>query len=374
MPENEKSNLQPPNPETVEIEMENAEEETVAVQVDEEITEESVLKEDSEQKDADSSAEESVTDATEEESKQTENGKSVKEKDEKSDEDDLAESDAPEKEPSPPLNSPIVSDEIRTVSLEELEKMTLESDTRDSEMEELYNDSLNDIAEGDVTEGRVLAVHDNEAIVDIGFKSEGIVPIEDFAAGELPKVGETIEVFLERLEDESGQLVLSKKKADFMRIWERVVEGFNNDEIFEGRILRRVKGGMVVDLLGLDAFLPGSQIDVKPIQDFDKYVGNTYELKIVKLNESRKNIVVSRRELIEEDLKEKRHEVLAGIEPGHVMQGRVKNITDFGVFIDLGGVDGLLHITDLSWGRVNHPSEVVSMDEEIEVVVLNYNE
>ena len=383
MPENEKSSTEPTNPETVEIEIEATEEETVAVQAEEEIEDKKISEEDSVQKDEDSEPKDTVSDTKDndaeapvKEAKQTESKKSVKEQEKVSDEaevTDSTDSTVSEKPPVIPVDPPIISDEIRSVTLEELEKMSQEIDIVDNEMEKLYNNSLNDIAEGDVTEGRVLAVYDNEAIVDIGFKSEGIVPIEDFSSGELPKVGETIEVYLERLEDETGQLVLSKKKADFMRIWQRVVEGFNNDEIFEGRILRRVKGGMVVDLLGLDAFLPGSQIDVKPIQDFDKYVGNTYELKIVKLNESRKNIVVSRRELIEEDLKEKRHEVLAGIEPGHVMPGRVKNITDFGVFIDLGGVDGLLHITDLSWGRVNHPSEVVSMDEEIEVVVLNYN-
>ena len=373
MPENDKSSIEPTNPETVELETETPVEEDVAAQAEEENEEKKLSEEESEQKEADSNTEDNVENTLIEESKQTESDNSAIEKEEKSEEAETADSTAPEKELTPPPNPSIVSDEIRTVTLEELEKMAIESDTGDKEMEKLYNNSLNDISEGDVTEGRVLAVYDNEAIVDIGFKSEGVVPIADFNSGDLPKVGETIEVYLERLEDENGQLVLSKKKADFMRIWERVVEGFNNDEIFEGRILRRVKGGLVVDLLGLDAFLPGSQIDVKPIQDFDQYVGKTYELKIVKLNESRKNIVVSRRELIEEDLKEKRHEVLAGIEPGHVMPGRVKNITDFGVFIDLGGVDGLLHITDLSWGRINHPSEIVSMDEEIEVVVLNYN-
>ncbi|TFB09833.1 30S ribosomal protein S1, partial [Candidatus Marinimicrobia bacterium MT.SAG.3] len=373
MPENEKSSIEPTNPETAELEIEATEKEAVAVQAEEEIKDKKTAEEDSAQKDTDSNAKDNDAEAPVKEVKQTKSEESVKEQEEESDEAEVIDSSVSEKSPVVLVDPPIVSDEIRSVTLEELEKMSQEIDSVDNEMEKLYNDSLNDIAEGDVTEGRVLAVYDNEAIVDIGFKSEGIVPIEDFNSGDLPKVGETIEVYLERLEDETGQLVLSKKKADFMRIWKRVVEGFNNDEIFEGRILRRVKGGMVVDLLGLDAFLPGSQIDVKPIQDFDKYVGNTYELKIVKLNESRKNIVVSRRELIEEDLKEKRHEVLAGIEPGHVMPGRVKNITDFGVFIDLGGVDGLLHITDLSWGRVNHPSEVVSMDEEIEVVVLNYN-
>ena len=352
MSDKEKTNNETNNPETEELTTET---------VDEEVTVE---------------AEATVEEEKPEEPKEAETEtKDKKEKsvDEKIPEEDQTE-EPPEVEEEYVLEPPIADDIIKTVTLEELEALTITDSPTESDMEELYNQSLHDISEGDVTEGRVLAVNDNEAIVDIGFKSEGIVPIEDFNRGELPQVGETIEVFLEKLEDETGQLVLSKKKADFMRIWDRILEGYNNDEIFEGRILRRVKGGMIVDLLGLDAFLPGSQIDIKPIQDFDQFVGNSYEFKIVKLNEARKNIVVSRRELIEEDLKEKRMEVLSGIEVDQVMKGRVKNITDFGVFVDLGGVDGLLHITDLSWGRVNHPSEVVSIDEEIEVTILNYND
>jgi len=368
MPDEEKSIIEPTNPDVAEVEVEKE----VATQAEETTKEsetetpaEEVAKDKEEVKEPEEVEEKTTASESSEDSAPID-GEDFK--------DEESETDLPKKEYEAPSDPPITGDEIKTVTLEELESMVEENATDTSELEKFYNDSLNDISEGDVTEGRVLAVNDNEAIVDIGFKSEGIVPIEDFDHGELPEVGATIEVYLERLEDDSGQLVLSKKKADFMRIWERIVEGFNNDEIFEGRILRRVKGGMIVDLLGLDAFLPGSQIDIKPIQDFDKFVGNKFEFKIVKLNEARKNIVVSRRELIEEDMKEKRMEVLSGIEQGQLMKGRVKNITDFGVFVDLGGVDGLLHITDLSWGRVNHPSEVVSIDEEIEVTVLNYND
>jgi len=367
MPDEEKSIIEPTNPDVAEVEVK----EEVATQA-EETTKESETEapdvEVVEKKEVKKVRRVKKTKAEAEVEEKVEEPKAVEESAEEETED------LPKEEYEPPTDPPITGDEIRTVTLEELEKMVAENAPDNSDLEKYYNDSLNDISEGDVTEGRVLAVNDNEAIVDIGFKSEGIVPIEDFNRDELPEVGATIEVYLERLEDENGQLVLSKKKADFMRIWERIVEGYNNDEIFEGRILRRVKGGMIVDLLGLDAFLPGSQIDIKPIQDFDQFVGNKFEFKIVKLNEARKNIVVSRRELIEEDMKEKRQEVLSGIEQGQVMKGRVKNITDFGVFVDLGGVDGLLHITDLSWGRVNHPSEVVSIDEEIEVMVLNYNQ
>ncbi|MCH8300391.1 MAG: S1 RNA-binding domain-containing protein, partial [Candidatus Marinimicrobia bacterium] len=257
MPENEKSSIEPTNPETAELEIEATEKEAVAVQAEEEIKDKKTAEEDSaqkdedsEQKDTDSNAKDNDAEAPVKEVKQTKSEESVKEQEEESDEAEVIDSSVSEKSPLVLVDPPIVSDEIRSVTLEELEKMSREIDSVDNEMEKLYNDSLNDIAEGDVTEGRVLAVYDNEAIVDIGFKSEGIVPIEDFNSGDLPKVGETIEVYLERLEDETGQLVLSKKKADFMRIWKRVVEGFNNDEIFEGRILRRVKGGMVVDLLG----------------------------------------------------------------------------------------------------------------------------
>jgi len=189
----------------------------------------------------------------------------------------------------------------------------------------------------------------------------------------LPKIGEELEVFVDILEDENGQMILSKKKADFMRVWERIRDIYSNHETIEGKITSRIKGGMVVDVMGIDAFLPGSQIDVRPVTDFDSYVGKTLEFRIVKLNELRKNIVLSRKEILEESLQEKREELLSRIKVGDVLTGRVKNITDFGVFIDLGGLDGLLHITDLSWGRVNHPREMVDMDQELTVKVIDYD-
>ncbi|MFQ6618494.1 MAG: 30S ribosomal protein S1, partial [Fidelibacterota bacterium] len=250
--------------------------------------------------------------------------------------------------------------EVETYDLKEIEEKPEYTPKEYEEMKKLYNETLKDISEGELIKGRVLSIGEKEVTVDIGFKSEGIIPVEDFDDIESVKIGDEIEILLDRIEDDEGQLVLSKKKADFMRVWERIREAGEKGEIVEGKILRRIKGGMVVDLMGIDAFLPGSQIDVKPIQDFDAYVGQKMEFKIVKINEARKNVVLSRREIIEEGLKEKRKEILKSIKVGQVLEGKVKNITDFGVFVDLGGVDGLLHITDISWGRINHPSEVVS--------------
>ena len=239
---------------------------------------------------------------------------------------------------------------------------------------DLYSRTLKNIDEHQIVSGRVLAVTSNDVVVDIGFKSEGTVPIEEFGDPPEVNVGDTIEVFLDTLEDADGQLVLSKRKADFMRLWDRVVDIHNEGGTIEGTCTRRIKGGMVVDLMGVDAFLPGSQIDVKPIRDFDALIGQKYTFKIVKVNKLRKNIVVSRRVLLEESMAEMRSEILETLEKNQVREGTVKNITDFGVFVDLGGVDGLLHINDLSWGRVNHPSEVVKLDEKIEVMVLDFND
>lgn len=239
---------------------------------------------------------------------------------------------------------------------------------------QMYEKTLNTIKEGDIVPGKVLDITDKEVIVDIGFKSEGIMPIEEFDNIADLKVGDEVEVYLETLENLNGQLSLSRKRADFIRVWESVVSKYEKDETITGTISRRIKGGMVVNLNGVDAFLPGSQIDVKPIRDFDSYLGKEMEFKIVKVNYARRNIVVSSRILIEKELASQRSEIIGTIEKGQVRKGTVKNITDFGIFIDLGGLDGLLHITDLSWGRVNHPSEVVKLDEEIEVVVLDYNE
>ncbi len=241
-------------------------------------------------------------------------------------------------------------------------------------MARLYDSTMMDFVEGTVVRGKVLAVDENGVTVDIGFKSEGVIPLEEFPNPEELKIGDDIEVFLDGIEDLDGQLVLSKKRADFMRAWEKVRKAWENDEIVEGRITRRIKGGLIVDLGGVDAFLPGSQIDVRPIRDFDSYIGQTMTFKIVKLNDFRKNVVVSHRVLVEDELKEQREKILANLERGQVLEGIVKNITDFGVFIDLGGVDGLLHINDLSWGRVSHPSEIVQLDQKIQVMVLDFNE
>ncbi|MDZ7376349.1 MAG: 30S ribosomal protein S1, partial [candidate division KSB1 bacterium] len=213
-----------------------------------------------------------------------------------------------------------------------------------------------------------------EVTVDIGFKSEGTIPIEEFSNPEELKVGSDIEVYIDTIEDSEGRLILSKRKVDFIHAWERILASYERGEIIQGKCTRRIKGGIVVDLGGVDAFLPGSQIDVKPIRNFDAYIGQTMDFKVVKVNNLRKNIVVSHRVLLEEEMKEQRQKILDNLAKGQILEGTVKNITDFGVFIDLGGVDGLLHINDLSWGRVSHPSEIVSYDETLKVVVLDFNE
>ncbi|MFQ5648875.1 MAG: 30S ribosomal protein S1 [bacterium] len=269
---------------------------------------------------------------------------------------------------------PKSSPEERIVALEELQDEAEYSEEEYNQMLDFYEKTMSDFVEGELVVGKILAVSDKEVAVDIGFKSEGVIPIEEFSHPEAIDVGDDIEVFLDNVEDSDGQLVLSKKKADFLRVWEKIISSYDNDEILKGTCTRRIKGGMVVDLMGVDAFLPGSQIDVKPIRDFDALIGQEMEFKIVKVNEARKNIVVSHRVLIEEGMKEQRQKILENLEKGQVLEGGVKNITDFGVFIDLGGVDGLLHINDLSWGRVSHPSEIVSLDEKISVQVLDFNE
>jgi small subunit ribosomal protein S1 len=248
------------------------------------------------------------------------------------------------------------------------------SDDDFQKFSDLYCRTLKDIDEGQIVTGRVLAIANQEVVVDIGFKSEGTIPLEEFGSPPEVKVGDKVEVFLDSIENQDGQLILSKKKADFVQVWDRVIQIHDQGSTIKGRCMRRIKGGIVVDLMGVDAFLPGSQIDVKPIRDFDALIGQTFDFKIVKVNKLRKNIVVSRRSLLEESMAEQRKQILVELEKGQVREGSVKNITDFGVFVDLGGVDGLLHINDLSWGRINHPSEVVKLDERIKVVVLDFNE
>ena len=238
----------------------------------------------------------------------------------------------------------------------------------------LYEGTLGKISEGEIVKGRIVAIGDTEVSVDIGFKSEGVVPVAEFTNRDALKVGDEIEVFLESVENKDGQLVLSRKRADFMRIWERVTKSFDTGEVLQGRCVRRIKGGIVVDLLGIDAFLPGSQIDVRPVRDFDAFIGRTMDFRVVKINHPSENVVVSHKVLVEEEMSGQRKAIIESLEKGQILEGTVKAITDFGVFVDLGGVDGLVHITDLSWGRINHPSEIVKLDQTINVVVLDFDQ
>ncbi|MEX0723686.1 MAG: 30S ribosomal protein S1 [Gracilimonas sp.] len=261
--------------------------------------------------------------------------------------------------------------------IEDLQRPSDEyTDDEYSEMVGMYEDTLNEIEEKEIVQGTVVSVDEKYVVVDIGFKSEGIIQVNEFSneALEEMEVGDTIEVFLDRVEDKEGQLILSRRKADILQAWEKIEASHDDGVIIEGYIKRRIKGGMVVDVLGIDAFLPGSQIDVRPVRDFDAYVGKTMEFQVVKLNMAAENVVVSHRALIESDLEEQREEILETIEAGQVLEGAVKNITDFGVFIDLGGVDGLLHITDLSWGRVDDPHEIVQLDQRLNVAVIDFDE
>ncbi len=238
----------------------------------------------------------------------------------------------------------------------------------------LYTDSFHDLKEGELIKGKIVRIQGDNIIIDVGFKSEGSIPKNEFYENEEIKVGKEVEVVLESVEDIEGNLVLSKQRADFLRIWERVVNAHETGEIIQGKILKRIKGGMVVDLMGMEAFLPGSQIDIRPIRDFDAFVGQTMDFKVVKVNVPTENVVVSHKVLVEEEISDQRDAILNSLEKGQILEGTVKAITDFGVFVDLGGVDGLIHITDLSWGRINHPNEVVKLDETIKVVVTDFDE
>ncbi len=243
-----------------------------------------------------------------------------------------------------------------------------------NELEEIYKGSLNDLTENDVIIGKVVRLTDKEAIVDINFKSEGVISLNEFRYNQGLQVGDEVEVMVDRREDKSGQLQLSHKKARTLKAWDRVNEYHESGEIVNGFVKSRTKGGMIVDVFGIEAFLPGSQIDVKPIKDYDQFVGKTMEFKVVKINPEFKNVVVSHKALIEADIEGQKKEIIAQLEKGQVLEGTVKNITSYGVFIDLGGVDGLIHITDLSWSRVNHPSEVLSDGQTVKVVILDFDD
>ena len=242
------------------------------------------------------------------------------------------------------------------------------------DLEKAYDETLNKVTEHQVVEGTVISVDKKEVIVNIGYKSDGIIPASEFRYNPDLKVGDKVEVYVENQEDTKGQLVLPHKKARFSKSWERVNAALDNEEVIQGYIKCRTKGGMIVDVFGIEAFLPGSQIDVHPIRDYDVFVGKTMEFKVVKINQEFRNVVVSHKALIEQELEQQRKEIIGKLEKGQILEGTVKNITTYGVFVDLGGVDGLIHITDLSWGRVSDPHEVVSLDQKINVVILDFDE
>ena len=275
-----------------------------------------------------------------------------------------------------------MSEELKNSPISPLEDFDWEAfekgETKKNEsyeaLEAAYDKSLGAIKDKEVTEGTVISINKREVVVNIGYKSDGIIPFNEFRYNPDLKVGDTVEVFVENQEDSKGQLVLSHKKARTAKSWERVNQALENDEIIKGYIKCRTKGGMIVDVFGIEAFLPGSQIDVKPIRDYDMFVDKTMEFKVVKINQEYKNVVVSHKALIEAELEQQRKEIIAKLEKGQVLEGTVKNITSYGVFIDLGGVDGLIHITDLSWGRVNNPADIVEPDQKLNVVILDFDE
>ena len=272
-----------------------------------------------------------------------------------------------------------MSEELKNSPIEDFdweafEKGDTQGEKSREELEKTYDKSMGSFKDHEVTEGTVISINKREVVVNIGAKSDGIIPYNEFRYNLDLKVGDTVEVYVESQEDRKGQLVLSHKKARASKSWERVNQALANDEVIKGYIKCRTKGGMIVDVFGIEAFLPGSQIDVKPIRDYDVFVGKTMEFKVVKINQEFKNVVVSHKALIEAELEQQRKEIISHLEKGQVLEGTVKNITPYGVFIDLGGVDGLIHITDLSWGRVNNPADIVQPDQKLNVVILDFDE
>ncbi|MDE6079216.1 MAG: 30S ribosomal protein S1 [Duncaniella sp.] len=263
---------------------------------------------------------------------------------------------------------------IEDFDWEAYEKGESKGEKSREELTKTYDESLNTVRDKDVIEGTIIALNKREAVVNIGYKSDGIIPMSEFRYNPDIKVGDVVEVFIENQEDKKGQLILSHRKARAARSWDRINEALEKDEVIKGYIKCRTKGGMIVDVFGIEAFLPGSQIDVKPIRDYDIFVGKTMEFKVVKINQEFRNVVVSHKALIEAELEAQKREIIAKLEKGQVLEGTVKNITSYGVFIDLGGVDGLIHITDLSWGRVSHPEEVVALDQKLNVVILDFDD
>ena len=267
--------------------------------------------------------------------------------------------------PTPDANFDWNCDPKKDESYKSEERMRLEA---------MYEKTMSQIGDHEVIEGTVVAKTSREVVVNIGFKSDGVIPVSEFRHNPNLKVGDKIEVYVENQEGINGQLVLSHKKARILKSWDRVNEAFDKQEIVQGFVKSRTKGGLIVDVFGIEAFLPGSQIDVKPIRDYDVFVNSIMEFKVVKINQEYKNVVVSHKALIEDEIEQQKMEIIGKLEKGQVLEGIVKNITSYGVFIDLGGVDGLIHITDLSWGRINHPEEIVKLDEQIKVVILDFDD
>ncbi|CDA76680.1 30S ribosomal protein S1 [Bacteroides sp. CAG:530] len=263
---------------------------------------------------------------------------------------------------------------IEDFNWEDYENGSAATSVSKEDQEKAYDSTLNKVNDREVVDGIVIAMNKREVVVNIGYKSDGIIPLSEFRYNPELKVGDTVEVYIENQEDKKGQLILSHKKARATRSWDRVNAALENEEIIKGYIKCRTKGGMIVDVFGIEAFLPGSQIDVKPIRDYDVFVGKTMEFKVVKINQEFKNVVVSHKALIEAELEQQKKEIISKLEKGQVLEGTVKNITSYGVFIDLGGVDGLIHITDLSWGRVSDPREVVQLDQKLNVVILDFDD
>jgi small subunit ribosomal protein S1 len=309
-----------------------------------------------------------------------ENEAEVEEVEDTADADEEEEIEEIEEEDAEDVKAALLKIKAEEISLENFDwsrynnKFNVYTDDERSQLESMYNKTLSTIVENECVDGTVIAMNKREVVVNIGYKSEGVVSLNEFRYNPNLKVGDTVEVYVESQEDKKGQLLLSHKKARAMRSWDRVNAALENDEVITGYIKCRTKGGMIVDVFGIEAFLPGSQIDVKPIRDYDVFVNKTMEFKVVKINHEFKNVVVSHKALIEAELEQQKKDIIAKLEKGQVLEGTVKNITSYGVFIDLGGVDGLIHITDLSWGRVNHPEEIVQLDQKLNVVILDFDD
>jgi small subunit ribosomal protein S1 len=367
---------------TPENEQKTEEVKSEQVNVQDEQTEESVEKNEAAKDNATAAEEENkeTTAESEVETEQDENPESDEDLENEEDfvhasddEDDESDEDEDEEDIAAALRINTPSDEDFNWDDYEEQTEVVKKDDR-AKYEEMYDQTLSTVAENEVVDGTVISMNKREVVINIGYKSEGVVSLNEFRYNPELKMGDTVEVYVENQEDKKGQLVLSHKKARALRSWDRVNEALDKDEIIKGYIKCRTKGGMIVDVFGIEAFLPGSQIDVKPIRDYDIYVGKTMEFKVVKINHEFKNVVVSHKALIEAELEQQKKEIISKLEKGQVLEGTVKNITSYGVFIDLGGVDGLIHITDLSWGRVNHPEEIVELDQKLNVVILDFDD